>query len=127
MAATSCGKWKPDWDPKSKKRTQILLIDISRAYFNAKTDPNQPTYVDLPKEHPEHGKKVGLLKRHMYGTLGAADGWQEEYSCSLIELGFRQGLSSACVFNNEERQVVCAVHGDDFTFTGPADQLYEIE
>ena len=83
--------------------------------------------MELPREHPEHGKNVGLLKRHLYGTLGAADGWQEEYSCSLIELGFRQRLSSACVFNNGERGVVCAVHGDDFTFTGPADQLYEIE
>ena len=45
----------------------------------------------------------------------------------MIELGFRQGLSSPYVFTDTKREIVCAVHAGDFTFTGPADQLYEIE
>ena len=69
-----------------------MMIGISRPYSDAKTDEERPTYVELPKEHPQHGKKVGLLLQHMYGTLGAADGWQEEYSLSLTELLFRQGM-----------------------------------
>ncbi len=106
-------------DPSSEERIQISFIDIARAYFNAATDPNHPTYVELPPEHPQHGKCVGLLLKHMYGTLRAADGWQEEYSCTLVqELGFRQGLTSPCVFWHPERHLVCAVHGDDFTTRG---------
>ena len=55
-----------------------------------------------------------LLKRHMYGTRRAADGWQSEYSGSLIEFGFVQSTSSACVFTHVDRQIMVSVHGDDF-------------
>ena len=29
---------QPCWDPTSENRTQLLIIDINRAYLNAKTD-----------------------------------------------------------------------------------------
>ena len=64
----------------------------------------------------------------MYGTRAAADGWQEEYSCVLVEqLGFHQGLSSPFLY--EERGTAVSVHSDDFTATGPKNQLdwYEDE
>ena len=121
LTATTIGKWKPCLDPMSEKRTQISNIDIARAYFNAKTDGEAPTYVELPAEEEGHGECVGLLKRHMYGTRRAADGWQQEYSTTLVELGFSQGLSSACVFIHPERHLATEVHGDDFLTTGPKD------
>ena len=108
---------------KSAKITQILLIDIARAYLVAKTGPDQPTYVDVPNEHPEYGKKVGLLMQHLYGTLGAADGWQEEFSCALIELGFAQGTFRPRVFPNIVMSTAGAVHGGGFAFAGPAGEL----
>jgi len=111
--------------PTSEMRTQLLLLDISRAYFNAPTDPAKPTYVELPKEHPMAGRCVALLRKHMYGTLAAADGWQEEYSTSLVAMGFRQGVASPCVFHHPELNLVCAVHGDDFTVRGPKRSLDE--
>ena len=61
----------------SETRTQILMVDISRAYFNAKTSPDEPIYVEMP---PEVGARPGtcaLVKRHMYGTRRAAEGWQD--------------------------------------------------
>ena len=55
----------------------------------------------------------------MYGTRAAADGWQEEYSSTLVPiLGFAQGESSPCVFRHEEKGIVLNVHGDDSTATG---------
>ena len=102
----------------SPDRMQISLIDISRAYFNAKCDPENPTYVALPSEDPDHGTTCGLLLKHMYGTQAAADGWQQEYSSTLIDFGFRQGVASPCVFWHKERRLVCSVHGDDFTTAG---------
>ena len=64
-------------DPESERRTQVSAVDISRAYFNASTDGLDPTHVMLPPEHPDHGEKCGLLKKHMYGTRAAADGLQQ--------------------------------------------------
>ena len=63
----------------------------------------------------------------MYGTRRAADGWQEEYSSTLVSLGFQQGLSSPCVFMHAARNLYCSVHGDDFTTTGPKVELDWLE
>ncbi len=60
----------------------------------------------------------------MYGTRGAADGWQEECSSALVsDMGFEQGQSSPCVFIHHEKDIAVSVHGDDFTPTGPKSSL----
>ena len=62
-------------DPASEARTQVSFTDIARAYFCAATDPNDPTYVELPDEHPGKAQGMcGMLLKHMYGTRKAADG-----------------------------------------------------
>ena len=87
-------------------------------------DQRDPTFVALPPEHPMAGSdKCGRLLRHMYGTQKAADGWQGEYEGTLIQLGFKQGVSCPCVFWHEARGLVCSVHGDDFTTAGPRTAL----
>ena len=110
-------------DPLSERRTQVSLIDISRAYFNARTDDAEPVYVQFPPEAHYLDGKCGLLRRHMYGTRRAAEGWQYEYSATLISAGFRQGKASACVFVHPSRNVPVSVHRDDFTASGPKNQL----
>ena len=56
LAATDFqGASKKDRGPTSPNRIQVSFIDISRAYFCAATDPNDPTYVELPTEDPDHG------------------------------------------------------------------------
>ena len=67
-----------DRRPDSPHRTQVSFIDIARAYFCAKTNPDDPTFVELPAEGPDSGPMVGKLLRHMYGTRAAADGWHSE-------------------------------------------------
>ena len=108
----------------SDMRTQVSFVDISRAYFNAKTDDEDPIYVALPDEDPDKQKGMcGMLLRHMYGTRRAAEGWYEEYSGVLQEMGFVKGSASACVFRHAERRLLTSVHGDDFTTMGPKKHL----
>ena len=48
----------------SEDRSQISFIDIARAYFCAKTDPERPTYVELPLKEDvvlEDLGELGLL------------------------------------------------------------------
>ena len=126
MAATNLpGITKPCRDKTSEKRTQISVIDISRAYFNAVMDGTNPTYVELPEEDEDHGKGMcGRLNVHMYGTRHAAEGWHDEYADFLTEeLGFAKGNASACVFRHAERGVTTSVYGDDFTTTGAKTDL----
>ena len=110
-------------DPSSARRQQVLLVDISRAYFNAPTSDDSPTYVELPPDVNAPPSMCGLLKRHMYGTKRAAEGWQEEYLQALADMGFEQGCASACLFRHVKRGSVLSVHGDDFTASGPKDSL----
>ena len=128
LAMTKVGSHVPDWDAMSTRRTQISRVDIKRAYFNAKIDPNDPpTFVQLPEEDPDSEVMVARLLRHMYGTRMAADGWQEEYSTALISFGFTQGDACPNLFYHEEKGIVTSVHGDDFTSSGPADSLDWLE
>ena len=110
--------------PKSERRQQISAVDISRAYLNASTDPDDPTYVDLPDEDEDRRRGMcGLLKKHMYGTRKVADGWQHEYASTMVELGFKQGIACPCLFVHIARGIVTSVHGDDFTSGGEQFQL----
>ena len=115
---------RPDWDPNSPNRTQVSLIDVKRAYFNAVIDQrDKPTFVDLPAEDSDHGSMCGHILRHIYGTGGAADEWQEEYSTMLVRLWFRQGNACPNLFFHQTRGIIFSVHGDDFTASGPKPQL----
>ena len=63
------------------------------------------------------------MKRHMYGTRRAVEGWQDECSSALVSAGFVQGRASACVFMHPSRGIAVSVHGDDFTVSGPEEEL----
>ena len=55
---------------EGENRMQISLIDISRAYFHAQVDDDNPVYVELPPEDSDYNKGLcGRLNVHMYGTL----------------------------------------------------------
>ncbi len=41
----------------------------------------------------------------------------------MIKLGFQQGISCPNVFQHPEKDIMCSVHGDDFTSSGPATSL----
>ena len=104
LAATAvAGPPKHERNPRSQHRTQLSVIDISRAYFCAATGPEDPTYVESQIEDPEHGVVVVRLLKHMCGTRKARDGWHEEISGTLTsKLGFPKEVPSACIFRHPE-------------------------
>ena len=104
--------------PTSERRAQVSAVDISRAYFNARAEVSDPTYVMLPPKHPDHKEKCGPLKKHMYGTRTAADAWQKEYAGFMRSIGLCQVEASPCVFVNVDRGLAVNVRGDDFTTAG---------
>ena len=111
IALASCQKGVPKHQCK-----KLGFIDIRKAYFHAKA--KRLIYVALPEEFcepGEFGKVCGRLNYSLYGTRDAASNWEECYSQALISLGFKQGLSSPCVFYHPKRCISTVVHGDDFT------------
>ena len=111
IAMASCQRGVP-----RNKIKKLGFIDIRKAYFHAKA--KRLMYVQLPEEFcepGEFGKVCGRLNYSLYGTRDAANNWEECYSQALVELGFRQGLSSPCVFYHPGRDISTVVHGDDFT------------
>ena len=77
MAATEPGGWKPVRDAGPPRRMHAIFVDIARAYFNAKVDGNEMTYVAAPPEDDDHEETCARLVRRMCGTRAAAGGWQE--------------------------------------------------
>ena len=41
----------------------------------------------------------------------------------MQSIGFEIGKSSACLLHHKEKNLLCSVHGDDFTTVGPHDSL----
>lgn len=114
-------------DPHSPRSTQVLLINISRAHFKAKAGEADQVYVQFP---PEAGVVPGmrwLLHRHTYRTRRAAEGRQDECSSSPVTAGFVECKASACVFMHPSQGIAVSVHGDDFTATGPKEELDRFE
>jgi len=68
---------------------------------------------------------VGKLNFAMYGTRDAASSWEACYTEVMKGGGFVQGAYTPCVF--KKGKTIVTVHGDDFTVTGPDDELDETE
>ena len=103
------------------KPLRVSFIDIRKVYFNAL--PTRAIYMRLPKEMGLPSDTVARQVRCVYGTRDAGKLWQDTYTVVMEALGFKAGESTPCIFWNEERQLMCVVHGDDFTTLGLDEDL----
>ena len=94
---------------------KLDFIDVKTAYYSAIA--RRDLYLALPEGDRELGM-VGRCNKAVPGTRDAAQTWEEEYSEFLVEIGFRRGLASPCVFYHKDRNIRVVVHGDDFTVLG---------
>ena len=106
---------------KSKIQRHVMINDVRRAYFYAKT--HRDIYVELPAEDTEGSKdQLGKLNLSLYGTRDAASNWQKHLTKHLEEIGFISGIGHPSVYHHKARGLVTLVHGDDYTTAGePAD------
>ena len=52
------------------------------------------------------------------GFRQAAQAWENHYARKMEDVGFVRGIGTSVAFQHPERDLACAVHGDDFTFSG---------
>ena len=110
-----------------KQDTVLLIVDVRRAYFYAKS--TRRVFVELPIEDYQPGdeSKCGLLQQSLYGTRDAAANWERELSGFLYTLGFSQGKGSSCLHHNWELGACAAVHGDDVTVSASRGSAEKIQ
>ena len=83
----------------NQKGTVLLVIDVRTAYFYAKARRRV-------RGRPG-SRQCGLLRKSLYGTLDAAQNWEE--------IGLRRGQASKCLYSDELRRISASVYGDDVT------------
>lgn len=105
------------------KPHRLLSVDVKRAYFYAPA--RRPIFIELPEEDrlPGEENMVAQLNLSLYGTRDAAHNWTKEYTRFLLAAGFTAGRASPCNFYYEKRGMALIVHGDDFTISGPEEDL----
>ena len=98
-------------------------MDVKRAYFYAPA--RKPIFIELPAEDRLPGEEdmVAQLNLSLYGTRDAAQNWTKEYTRTLQAAGFTAGKASPCNFYHHERGMALTVRGDDFTVSGPQENL----
>ena len=97
-----------------------MLIDVKKAHLNGVVSDDVYAYVRLPDG------RIWRLRRWLYGMRPAAQAWEEDYARKLETLGFVRGKSAPTVFFRPTTRCRCVVHGDDFKFSGYADELKEV-
>jgi hypothetical protein len=102
----------------------IMLVDIKKAHLYAPIEGD--VYTDLPPERRVPGK-CAKLKYTLYGMRAAAKNWEKEYSRTMIENGFVQGVANASSFYHEARGIRVVVHGDDFVCSGGESDMLWLE
>ena len=88
----------------------LMHVDVSRAYFHAKAQ--RPVLVKMPAEvcSGKDRRKIGLVKKNMYGTRDAASSWERDWQGRLENWE----RSSRSLFHNMKRKTSGLTHGDDF-------------
>ena len=71
-------------------------------------------YIELPEEAKGGPGKCGKLNFWFYGFRLTAHAWGDHYAEKFVECGFVRGCACAVIFYHAERDLPCAVHGDDF-------------
>ena len=66
---------------------------------------------------------IGRLILSLYGTRDAAQHWSVEYTRTFEQAGLVAGKASPCNFTHCARDLSVTVHGDDFSTTGPENEL----
>ena len=66
---------------------------------------------------------MAKLNLSLYGTRDAAQNWCREYSGFLVGIGFVKDKASPCNFVHASKELLLSVHGDEFTITGPRNQV----
>ena len=115
--------WVASQGEYGKGRTGLMYIDVRRAYFNAAV--KREVYIEIPHEDREEGdeNRCGRLRASLYGTRDAAANWAEEYTKTMVEMGFDKGKASPCIFVHRKRGLKVMVHGDDFLAGGDVESL----
>ena len=106
IALASCQRNVPNHLKK-----KLGFIDIKKAYFHAKA--KRLVYVTLPEEvcsPGEFGKVCGRLNYSLYGTRDATSNWEECYSQALVQVGFKAGFASQCVFHHPAHDISTVMH-----------------
>ena len=85
-----------------EKRNEIMINDVSRAYFYARS--TRCLYIEVPAEDPDaHPDLLGRLRLSLYGTRDAALNWQQTLSEHLVENGFVRGVGHPSVFHHPNK------------------------
>ena len=110
---------------KDGRRRKLMFIDVRKAHLNPVCE--QDVYIELPDECGDEAGVCGKLNFWLYGFRPAAAAWEKLYSQRLESVGFVRGKGCGVVFWHQQRDIALAVHGDDFTFCGLAEDLRWIQ
>ena len=104
---------------KTGGRRQLMVLDAKGAFLHA--DALTDSCVKPPLL--QDSERCCLLKKCMYGTLLAAEGWQHLVQTVGADIGLLCSSSCPCAFGHASRELDMVVHGDDFIVAGCGDDL----
>ena len=104
------------------KSMGVGSFDISSAFLRGFLDKGERVFVKPPAELVEDKQKpLWRLKKSLYGLKISAQKWYEEYSRTLIRLGYTQGQYDPCYFFKDNFSLL--IYVDDTLLIGPEGEI----
>ena len=97
----------------TSNRCHMHVIDIKTAYLN--TDIDKPRYIYQIKGYEDTNRMnyVAELLKSSYGLPDSAYLWYKKIRGDLIDFGLHQSRVDQCVFHNQTKKLILALHTDD--------------
>ena len=91
-------------------------IDIKTAFLHGDLDEN--IFMELPEGYDEKPTSVCKLQKALYGLKQAPLKWNQKLTNFLRKEGLHPLKTEQCIFVNEDRTIMLAIHVDDGLLVG---------
>ena len=108
-----------------EKKFCLEIWDVSVAFLHADAE-DEEYYVQAPPEMSLPEGQVLKCLKSLYGLRKAPRLWEEKATKDLEEAGLTQSKSDPSHFFNTTTQVEVTKHVDDYTVTGPEDEVKKL-
>jgi hypothetical protein len=102
-----------------KRRWYTHQLDVNNAFLHG--DLNEDVYMKIPQGFAKQDdNRVCKLKKSLYGLKQASRNWYHKFTCSLIEIGFKQTPAdhSLFIFKEGKTFVAALIYVDDVVLVG---------
>lgn len=100
----------------ASEKMSVIIFDVKTAFLHGKL--KKTIYMNQTEGFDDKTGRVCLLNKSIYGLKQALIEWKMELSEFMKSLGFKETCDDPCVYYNQDRSIIVALHVVDGQMIG---------